>query len=339
MRSIMSPAAMLIPHIGTKFWTIPEIALTFANVMPKIRPTWNAVPPNCSPYEEMHPALRITGSTRLYGLVGNPLNSAKSPELLNQLFLDQRTDAVCVPFVVKAEDLPAFVAGARAMGNLSGLLVTMPHKQRMLDFVDEQHPTALQVGALNVIRREDDGRWVGAMFDGLGCVLGMKWEGNDPADKSVLLVGAGGAGRAIAFAVASAGARTLTIFDIDEPRAYDLVKSVAAATNCRTLFGAPDPHGFEIVINATALGMNAGDAVPVDPDRIQPGSIVVDIVNSPGPTPLCRAARARGCRTQDGRQMHEGQAVHALSFLGFEYLPKREMPSTARHQSNGWRTS
>jgi shikimate dehydrogenase len=274
----------------------------------------------------MQPAPRITGTTRLYGLVGEPLKAAKSPELLNQLFVELRADAVCVPFVVKAEDLPAFVAGARAMGNLSGLLVTMPHKQRMLDFVDEQHPTARQVGALNVIRRDDDGRWVGAMFDGLGCVLGMKWEGNDPANKSVLLVGAGGAGRAIAFAVASAGARTLTIFDIDERRAYDLVKSVAAATNCRTLFGAPDPHDFEIVINATALGMNADDAMPVDPDRIQPGSIVVDIINTPEPTPLCRAARARGCRTQGGRPMHEGQAVHALRFLGFDYLPKKEKP-------------
>jgi len=285
----------------------------------------------CSNFEvqppEMQPAPRITGTTRLYGLVGEPLHAAKSPELLNQLFVEQRVDAVCVPFVVKAQDLEAFAAGARAMGNLSGLLVTMPHKQRMLDFVDEQHPTARQVGALNVIRCGDDGRWVGAMFDGLGCVLGMKWEGNDPANKSVLLVGAGGAGRAIAFAVASAGARTLTIFDIDERRARDLVKSVAAATNCRTLFGAPDPHDFDIVINATALGMNANDAMPVDPDRIRPGSIVVDIITTPDPTPLCRAARARGCRTQGGRPMHEGQAVHALRFLGFEYLPKKEKPA------------
>jgi shikimate dehydrogenase len=160
------------------------------------------------------------------------------------------------------------------------------------------------------------------MFDGLGCVLGMQWEGNHPANKSVLLVGAGGAGRAIAFAVASAGARTLTIFDVDERRADDLAKSVAAATGCRTQFGAPDPHGCEIVINATALGMNPDDALPVDPDRLEPGSIVVDIINAPDPTRLCRAARARGCRTQGGRPMHEGQAVHALRFLGFDYVPE-----------------
>ena len=280
----------------------------------------------------MHPAPHITGTTRLYGLVGDPLTTAKSPELLNRLFIERRTDAACVPFVVKADDLSAFVTGARAMGNLSGMLVTMPHKQKMLAFVDELHPTAREVGALNVIRCHDDGRWVGAMFDGLGCVLGMQWEGIHPANKSVLLVGAGGAGRAIAFAVASAGARTLTIFDVDERRADELAKSVAAATGCRTLFGAPDPRGCEIVINATALGMKPNDAMPVDPDRLEPGSIVVDIVNAPDPTPLRRAARQRGCRTQDGRPMHEGQAVHALRFLGFEYLPEgRSAPDLGEH--------
>src|SRR5437899_4497709 len=125
---------------------------------------------------EVHPATHIKGTTRLYGLVGDPLTTAKSTELLNRLFIEQRADAICVPFRVKADDLSAFVNGARAMGNLSGVLVTMPHKQRMLAFVDELHPTAGQVGALNVIRCHDDGRWVGAIFDGLGCVLGMQWE-------------------------------------------------------------------------------------------------------------------------------------------------------------------
>jgi shikimate dehydrogenase len=270
----------------------------------------------------VHPATHIKGTTRLYGLVGDPLTTAKSPELLNRLFIEQRADAVCVPFRVEADDLSAFVTGARAMRNLSALLVTMPHKQRMMAFVDELHPTARQVGALYVIRCYDDGRWVGAIFDGLGCVLGMQWEGNHPANKSVLLIGAGGAGRAIAFAVGSAGARSLAIIDVDERRAEDLAKAVAAETRCNTHVGAPDPQGYEIVINATPLGMKPDDPMPVDPNRLEAGSIVVDIINSPDSTALCRAARARGCRTQSGRPMHEGQAVHALRFLGFDYLPE-----------------
>jgi shikimate dehydrogenase len=266
----------------------------------------------------MHP---VTGSTRLYGLVGDPLTSAKSPRLLNELFAAQGINATCVPFQVPAGHLASFISGARVMRNLSGLLVTMPHKQRALDFVDEQHPTSRQVGAVNVIRFNDDGRWVGAIFDGVGCVLGMQWEGYDPANKSVLLIGAGGAGSAIAFAVAEAGADSLTIFDIDGRRADALARSVSEKTGCKAATGPPDPRGFEVVINASALGMNASDPLPVNPDLLDSGSIVVDIVNSPEPTSFCRAASERGCRIQNGRPMHEGQAVHALRFLGFEYAP------------------
>jgi shikimate dehydrogenase len=155
----------------------------------------------------------------------------------------------------------------------------------------------------------------------------MHWEGNHPANRSVLLIGAGGAGRAIAFAVGSAGARSLAIFDVDERRAADLADSVAAATGCHTCVGRPDPHGYEIVINATPLGMKGDDPMPVDASRLESGSIVVDIINSPEPTALCRAARARGCRTQSGRPMHEGQAVYALRFLGFDYIPEGKSAS------------
>lgn len=269
----------------------------------------------------------ITGKTRLYGLVGDPLTSAKSPQLLNRLFAEQRVDAACIPFCVKAENLSAFVSGARVMGNLSGMLVTMPHKQRMLDFVDELDPTARQIGALNVVRCEADGRWIGAIFDGVGCVLGMHWEGNHPANKSVLLIGAGGAGSAIAFAVASAGASRLTIFDLDGDRAGDLAASVATETSCDVRSGPPDPQSFDVVINASPLGMKVHDAMPVDPARLAPGAIVVDIINASEPTPLLRAARARGCRTQDGGPMHQGQAVYALKYLGFEYRPDGRPPS------------
>ena len=116
--------------------------------------------------------------------------------------------------------------------------------------------------------------------------------------------------------------RPLVVCDVDDRRAADLAESVAAATGCNARVGEPDPRGCEIVINATPLGMKPGDPMPVDPDRLEPGSVVVDIVNARDPTPLCRAAAARGCRTQGGRPMHEGQAVHALRFLGFDYLPE-----------------
>lgn len=261
-------------------------------------------------------ATHIKGSTRLYGLVGHRLAAAKSPQLLNPVFMDQGEDAVCIPFEVTPDGLCNFVIGARALNNLAGLLVTMPHKQSMLALVDELHPTARQVGAINVVRCESDGRWVGAVFDGLGCVLGMQQEGHEPAGKSVLLVGAGGAGRAIAFAVAGAGARSLTVCDADEQRARSLAESVAAETGCATRVGPPDPRGHHIVINATPLGMGAHDPLPVDPERLEPDMLVVDIINSPHSTPLCRAAREKGCSTQDGGHLHRGQARLVLRFLG-----------------------
>src|SRR6185295_975080 len=110
---------------------------------------------------DVHPLTPIKGTTRLYGLIGDPLTTARSPELLNRLFVEQHADAVCVPFLVEAAGLPAFVSGARTLRNLAGVLVTLPHKQRMMAFVDDLHPTARQVGAINVIRCDGGNRWVG----------------------------------------------------------------------------------------------------------------------------------------------------------------------------------
>src|SRR5688572_24437243 len=147
----------------------------------------------------------VTGRTRVLVLVGDPIYAAKSPQLFNPLFVTQGRDAICIPMQVPADGLDAFVAGIRRVDNLDGLLVTMPHKTRMMEFVDELNPSARAVGAINVVRNLN-GRWAGAMFDGWGCVLGMRWEGHDPRGRRVFLVGAGGAGSAIAFAVAEAGA-------------------------------------------------------------------------------------------------------------------------------------
>lgn len=269
----------------------------------------------------------ITGSTRIYGLIGDPLKSAKSPMLLNRLFAEAQIDAVCIPLEVGTQGLSAFIEGARALRNLAGLLVTMPHKQTMLEVVDVLHPTADQVGAVNVVRCVEDGRWVGAVFDGLGCVLGMQREGISLRGKSVLLAGAGGAGRAIAFAVAEAGARALIISDLNPHRAADLARCVANATACAARPGSADPAGHDIVINATPLGMNPNDPMPINAQRLDRDSVVVDIITRPEPTALLIAAQGRGCQTLDGQPMHLGQALLALGFLGFE--------SIERHNSQG----
>lgn len=274
----------------------------------------------------------VTGRTRVLVLVGDPIHAAKSPQLFNPLFVAQGRDAICIPMQVPADGLAAFVAGIRRVANLDGLLVTMPHKTRMVEFVDELHPSARAVRAVNVVRNAN-GRWTGAMFDGWGCVLGMRWEGHDPSGRRVLLVGAGGAGSAIAFAVAESGALALTIFDEVEARGQALANAVGAMVpSCETRFGGPDPKGHDIIINATPLGMQAGDALPVDPMLLPVGSTVVDVITQPDPTAFCQAALSRECRVQGGRAMHQGQAVYAARFLGLDYWPvdrpRIDLPAT-----------
>lgn len=269
----------------------------------------------------MHP--RITGSTRIYGLIGTPLKSAKSPMLLNTLFTEAQVDAVCIPLEVGTGGLAEFVRGMRSVSNLAGLLITMPHKQSMLDVVDVLHPTAQQIGAINVVRCHPDGRWEGAVFDGLGCVLGMQRQGVTLLGKSVLLVGAGGSGRAIAFAVAAAGARSLIISDLDPHRALNLAQCVARQGECRVHAGPADPAGHDIVINATPLGMSPDDPMPVDAERLASTTVVVDIITRSEPTALLLTAQSLGCQTLDGHPMHIGQALLALSFLGHEDIERR----------------
>ncbi|WP_240539684.1 shikimate dehydrogenase [Rhizobium sp. CCGE 510] len=268
------------------------------------------------------PALDIDGATRLLFLIGDPISSVRSPALFNSLFEESKTNAVCIPLCVSAENLEGFWSGVRQTGNLAGLLVTMPHKRLMASRVDDLDPTAQQVGAINVARREANGRWRGAIFDGWGCVLGMLWEGNDPTGKRILLVGCGGAGSAIGFALAQMNPARLAIFDLDTTVAGRVAAQISAAFPlCPVTVSEPDPTGFDIVINATPLGMNPGDPFPVDVERLRPGMAVVDVVTKPDPTAFGLAARERGCRTQSGRAMHEGQAVYAAAFFGQRYWP------------------
>lgn len=273
----------------------------------------------------------ITGTTKIYGLIGDPLDETRSPVTMNDFFVRRQLDAVCVPMNVPPEALAQFVTGARTLKNLAGLLVTMPHKTRMVDFVDHLHPTSAQVGSVNVIRSDETG-WTGATFDGVGCVQAMLENAIDPRHKKVLLLGTGGAGQSIAFAVAEGGARSIHLSDVDRDKVRKLAEALKSANpDCDAGYGPANVADFDIVINATPLGMQDSDPFPVDPADLRPNISVVDVVLHPTETRLCRAARAAGCRVQDGGAMHRGQAIHAYRFLGFDYVPDVQL-STASHQ-------
>jgi shikimate dehydrogenase len=263
----------------------------------------------------------ITGGTRLFAIIGDPIRQVGSPRVFNPIMARNKVDAVLVPMRIAPADLGLAVAGLKAIGNLDGLIITIPHKMAMMALVDEVSPTGRLVGAINAVRRDSDGRWVGDMFDGRGCVRALKDQGDDPAGRSALLVGAGGAGSAVACALAEAGVKRMTVCDVDLAKAERLARVVAGGFPGVTVAVGPpaskNPKGYDLVVNCTPLGMKPEDPPPVDLDALDASMAVVDIVLKPEPTPLLAAAAARGCHTLNGHRMLQGQAAEVARFFGF----------------------
>jgi len=260
----------------------------------------------------------ISGTTRLYALLGDPLDKARSPEYYNAVFVARGIDAVLVPMEVAPEGFNALIRALKTVRNLDGLIVTMPHKQAVLGHLDRLGDAARQVGAANVARREADGLWFGDMYDGPGFVDGLRARGIEPAGRRAYMVGCGGVARAIALALAQAGVARMQLHDIDTQRSAALVETLRAQyprLACES--GSADPAKFDLVINATPLGMRPGDALPFDVARLTPSTAVADVTTKPEITPLLAAARERGCPIATGRDMFEAQTALAEQLFGW----------------------
>ena len=261
----------------------------------------------------------IDGATRLFAIIGDPIFAVRSPAVFNAMFARQGINAVLVPLHVAANDLDAAWEGIQRTRNLEGLIVTMPHKAAMAGKVDELGPAARFVGAINAATRTADGRWIGDMFDGVGCVEGIVGRGWAVAGRSVFLLGVGSTGAAIAAALAAAGVARLAIADLDGARRDRVVAAVSAMyPGPRITAGCLAAGDYDIAINATPLGMRPDDPLPFDPGMLPPSTLIVDVVTKPEFTALLTRARERGHPVQPGRHMHEGQAIGAARFLGFE---------------------
>jgi shikimate dehydrogenase len=264
-------------------------------------------------------SLTVTGETRLYVVIGDPIAQVRSTHLYNSLAAERRYDAVFAPLQFSAEDFETAISGLRIFRNLAGIIPTIPHKARMLDMVDEARPRAQMVGAVNSIRIEPDGRWIGEAFDGVGYVEGLKANGYDPKGKGVQLLGAGGAGASMAFALAAAGISQLRIFDIDEEKARKVAAGLAEHfPELGVELGPADPQLVDIVANATPVGMNPEDPLPIDPETLVPGQLVTDMIMKPPVTPLLEAAAGMGCPTVQGYEALKGQAAANMAFFGFD---------------------
>ncbi len=258
----------------------------------------------------------VTGRTRLYGVIADPITHVRACEVFNPRFAALGVDALLVPLHVPTGELPRAMEGFRALANLGGVLVTIPHKEPVLDLVDEVGPQAQLVGAANIFRRESDGRLTAENFDGLGFVAGLRAHGHEPQGRRVLLVGAGGAGKAIAFALAEARVGELVIANRSTAKAQALAERAAAAYPQVPIGAGPiDPEGFDVVVNATSLGLQAGDALPLPVDRLDPATLVAEIVMKPERTALLDAAQAKGCPIHFGRPMLDEQVPLMARFL------------------------
>lgn len=273
----------------------------------------------------------IRGTTRLIGHLGFPTESFKAPMIYNPYFERERIDAVVVPMGCHGEDYPAFLKLFFRLSNAHGALVTMPHKVATTGLVDTLMPTAAIAGACNAVRREPDGRLTGEMFDGEGFVRGVLRKGRRIEGARALVIGAGGVGSAIAASLARAGVVELGLFDSHRPAAEELGRRLLAHYPAlQTSTGSNDPEGFDIVVNATPLGMNAGDPLPVDVDRIAPDAFVGEVVMKQEMTPFLEAVRARGCAYQIGTDMLFEQIPAYLEFFGFPTTTADELRSLAR---------
>ena len=261
----------------------------------------------------------IKGTTTLVAHLGYPTHTFKSPLICNSWFEKKGTDAVVVPMGIKAEDYPDFFRSLFSLTNLRGALVTMPHKVTTLELVDEISPTAAIAGATNAVLRREDGSLLADQFDGAGFVRGILRKGFNPSGKRALVVGNGGVGSSIAASLADLGLAEIGLFDPNVAASEALSQRIGLHySDVKVVMGSRNPEGYDLIVNATPLGMNDGDPLPVDVDRVAPGSYVGDVVLKTDITPFLQAAKDRGCRIQVGSDMLFELIPAYLEFFGFE---------------------
>jgi shikimate dehydrogenase len=261
--------------------------------------------------------LAITGRTRLLTILADPCDQVKAPHMMNVGLAERglAADAVMVAMHVKPPVLGTVVAGLRALPNFRGSIITMPHKEAIVPFLDDATAEVKQVGACNVIRREPDGRLVGTMLDGEGFIGGLKNIGQDVKGKRVFLTGAGGAAAGIVFAIAKYGAKSLTLHNRTMSKAETFAAKLRQAFPGFAVDCSEAKGTYDLVVNTTSLGMKDGDPLPIPMTAVTKDTVVADIVLQPEITPLVAAARERGCTTYSGKGMLGAQIGLMIDFM------------------------
>ena len=254
------------------------------------------------------------GGLRLFGLIGDPVAQVRACLPATEQMRAAGANAALLPIHIPSAHLPEVFRSLQRIGNFDGMVITVPHKIPMAGLVDTVTDRAALVGAINLARREADGRWHGDIVDGVGFRRGLDITGFDPAGRTAFIVGAGGAGSAVAVELARSGAR-LRLYDVDADRAASLAHRLRQAGHDAAATADADPAGADLVVNATPLGMRPDDPMPLDPALLSPAMIVAEVVMKPPVTAFLQAARDRGCRTQMGEAVMLYQLDAMTAFL------------------------
>lgn len=273
----------------------------------------------------------ISGTTQLIAHLGYPTESFKAPMIYNPWFEKRGIDAVVVPMGVKPGDYAGTLAALARVTNLKGALVTMPHKVTTLSLADEITPTARIAGACNALLLRPDGTWLGDQFDGAGFVRGLLRKGRTLRGARVIVSGAGGVGSAIAASLAAEGVAHISLFDTCAASAEGLAERLRAHyPQLVVQTSSNDPAGFDVVVNATPLGMKEGDPLPFDVTRIDPAAMVGEVVMKTEYTPLLQAALAKGSGVQVGTDMLFEMIPAYLEFFGYGTATADELRAVAQ---------
>jgi len=263
----------------------------------------------------MEEATFVSGRTQIYGIIGDPITQVRSPEMFSAEFVRRGIEALLVPVHFLPADFDAGVKALKRMQNFGGFVFTIPYKARAVAHADSLGPQGTIGGAINVLARRGD-KWVGDIFDGLGCVEGFRSRGFSMKGQRLMLIGAGGAGTAIGVAAAFEHPKSMRLCDPERPRAEALAEKIRRVDPAiEVTIGASTWRDMDIVLNASPVGMLDDPRMPLDIAEISPEVIVFDAIVKPEPTKFETLAAQRGCRVVYGTEMIRGQLELVIDFL------------------------
>lgn len=283
--------------------------------------------------------MRVGAGATLFVIFGDPIEHSLSPAMQNAALKAAGIDGLYIPWRVKAAGLSTAFESLRGMENFGGANVTLPHKEQAASLVDDVSSDAASVGAVNTLVSRG-GRLLGANTDGQGFLRSLQEDGGFvPRGRRAVILGAGGAARAVAWSLAEAGVAELLIVNRTVERAESLAGLVSRGTGAPAAgLGTGDPRISEgitdcaLLVNATSVGLRPSDPAPIDPALLRPGVLVYDLIYRPRETALLRAARARGCQVLGGLGMLLYQGALAFE-LWTGRKPSLEAMRSALHQA------